>query len=46
MLLFQSTISEELIYELIHTGLTGDNKLKPLVCQLAGPGTLVSYLLV
>lgn len=31
VLLFQSTISEELICELIHTGLTGDNKLKPLI---------------
>lgn len=31
MLLFQSTVSEELICELVHTGLTGDNKLKPLI---------------
>lgn len=31
MLLFQLTVSEELICELVHTGLTGDNKLKPLI---------------
>lgn len=50
VLLFQSTLSKELICELIHTGLTGDNKLKTLIFWWISVNLLiqglVSYLLL